>query len=81
MTDVVANPIKVSTRGKIYVASIIVSGLGLVATAVLMVLGLVEWLAVATAVVSAFGLVAGALGRSNLTSATVGGAAPDAPIA
>ena len=61
------NPFSAEARGKIYVASIVASGAGLVATSVLTVLGQDVWLPVVTATVSAVSLVAGSLARENLS--------------
>ena len=61
------NPFSVEARGKIYVASIVASGAGLVATSVLTVLGQDGWLPVVAATVSAVSLVAGSLARENLS--------------
>lgn len=62
------NPIPRPVRGYIYVASIVVSGLGLVATAVLPVIEGDAWMPVVGATVSAFGLVAAGLARDNLST-------------
>ena len=61
------NPISMQTRGKLYVAAIVVGAASLVVTAILQVLGYDQWLSVVTACVAATSMVAGSLGRDNLT--------------
>ena len=43
------NPISTQTRGKLYVAAIVVGAASLVVTAILQVLGYDQWLSVVTA--------------------------------
>ena len=61
------NPISMQARGKLYVAAIVVGAASLVVTAILQVLGYDQWLSVVTACVAATSMVAGSLGRDNLT--------------
>lgn len=61
------NPIPTHARGWLYVAAIVTGGLALVLSAVLTVLGYDEWQVVVTAIVSSTSIVAGGLGRSNLS--------------
>ena len=61
------NPISMQARGKLYIAAIVVGAASLVVTAVLQVLGYDQWLSVVTACVAATSMVAGSLGRDNLT--------------
>lgn len=61
------NPISTQTRGKLYVAAIVVGAASLVVTAILQVLGYDQWLSVVTACVAATSMVAGSLGRDNLS--------------
>ena len=63
----VPNPIPMRTRGRIYVASIIMSGVALVVTAVLTTAGLEQWLPVVVAAVSGMSFVSSSLARDNLT--------------
>ena len=61
------NPISMQARGQLYVTAIVVGASSLVATAVLQVLGFDQWLSVVTALTAATSMVAGSLGRDNLT--------------
>ena len=61
------NPIPTDVRGWLYVAAIVTGGLALVASAVLTVLGYDAWQVVVTAIVSSTSIIAGGLGRSNLS--------------
>ena len=61
------NPISMQVRGQLYVTAIVVGASSLVATAVLQVLGFDQWLSVVTALTAATSMVAGSLGRDNLT--------------
>ena len=61
------NPISMQARGKLYIAAIVVGAASLVVTAILQVLGYDQWLSVVTACVAATSMVAGSLGRDNLT--------------
>ena len=61
------NPIPVRARGWLYVAAIITGGLALVVSAALNVLGYDAWQVVVTAIVSSTSIIAGGLGRSNLS--------------
>lgn len=65
------NPISMQTRGKLYVAAIVVGAASLVVTAILQVLGYDQWLSVVTACVAATSMVAGSLGRDNLAETPV----------
>lgn len=69
-SDEVPNPIPMKTRGQIYVASEVIGALVMVVTAILVVVGLDEWVAVASAVGGAASLLAGRLARNNLSDNT-----------
>ena len=77
MEETVPNPISISARGKIYVGGAIVAGATMVATTVITILGLTEWLALPASISAAYLFVAATLGRSNLG----GSAAPVTNIA
>lgn len=62
----ITNPISVEARGKIYVASIVIAALAIIATAILAVIELQQWLPVVVAIVSSSSFLAGALARDNL---------------
>ena len=62
----ITNPISVEARGKIYVASIVIAALAIIATAILAVIELQQWLPVIVAIVSSSSFLAGALARDNL---------------
>ena len=61
------NPISMQARGQLYVTAIVVGASSLVANAVLQVLGFDQWLSVVTALTAATSMVAGSLGRDNLS--------------
>ena len=71
MEETVPNPISVKARGQIYVGGAIVAGVMMVATTVITILGLTEWLALPASISSAYLFVAATLGRSNLGGSAV----------
>lgn len=67
----ITNPLSMKTRGQLYVAAIVVGAVALVVTAILTTLGLEPWIPVVAAIPSAMSMIAGALGRDNLSSDAV----------
>ena len=67
----ITNPLSMKTRGQLYVAAIVVGAVTLVVTAVLTTLGMEPWIPVVSAVASAMSVLAGTLGRDNLSGDSV----------
>lgn len=67
----ITNPLSMKTRGQLYVAAIVVGAVALVVTAVLTTLGMEPWIPVVSAVASAMSVLAGTLGRDNLSGDSV----------
>ncbi len=67
----ITNPLSMKTRGQLYVAAIVVGAVALVVTAILTTLGMEPWIPVVSSVASAMSVLAGTLGRDNLSSDAV----------
>lgn len=67
----ITNPLSMKARGQLYVAAIVVGAVTLVVTAVLTTLGMEPWIPVVSAVASAMSVLAGTLGRDNLSGDSV----------
>ena len=67
----ITNPLSMKARGQLYVAAIVVGAVTLVVTAVLTTLGLEPWIPVVSSVASAMSVLAGTLGRDNLSGDSV----------
>ena len=67
----ITNPLSMKARGQLYVAAIVVGAVTLVVTATLTTLGLEQWIPVVSSVASAMSVLAGTLGRDNLSSDSV----------
>ena len=67
----ITNPLSMKARGQLYVAAIVVGAVTLVVTAILTTLGLEPWIPVVSSVASAMSVLAGTLGRDNLSSDSV----------
>ena len=67
----ITNPLSMKARGQLYVAAIVVGAVTLVVTAILTTLGMEPWIPVVSAVSSAMSVLAGTLGRDNLSGASV----------
>ena len=67
----ITNPLSMKTRGQLYVAAIVVGAVTLVVTAVLTTLGMEPWIPVVSSVASAMSVLAGTLGRDNLSGGSV----------
>ena len=64
-------PLSMKTRGQLYVAAIVVGAVTLVVTAILTTLGMEPWIPVVSSVASAMSVLAGTLGRDNLSGDSV----------
>ena len=67
----ITNPLSMKARGQLYVAAIVVGAVTLVVTAVLTTLGMEPWIPVVSSVASAMSVLAGTLGRDNLSGDSV----------
>ena len=67
----ITNPLSMKARGQLYVAAIVVGAVTLVVTAILTTLGMEPWIPVVSSVASAMSVLAGTLGRDNLSSDSV----------
>lgn len=67
----ITNPLSMKARGQLYVAAIVVGAVTLVVTAVLTTLGMEQWIPVVSSVASAMSVLAGTLGRDNLSGDSV----------
>lgn len=67
----ITNPLSMKARGQLYVAAIVVGAVTLVVTAILTTLGMEPWIPVVSSVASAMSVLAGTLGRDNLSGASV----------
>ena len=67
----ITNPLSMKTRGQLYVAAIVVGAVTLVVTAILTTLGMEPWIPVVSSVASAMSVLAGTLGRDNLSGDSV----------
>ena len=67
----ITNPLSMKARGQLYVAAIVVGAVTLVVTAILTTLGLEPWIPVVSSVASAMSVLAGTLGRDNLSGDSV----------
>lgn len=67
----ITNPLSMKARGQLYVAAIVVGAATLVVTAVLTTLGMEPWIPVVSAIASAMSVLAGTLGRDNLSGDSV----------
>ena len=63
----VTNPLSARARGIIYVTAIVIGAVSLVATAILNVINLEQWVSVVAAVASAAAILASSLARDNLS--------------
>ena len=63
----VTNPLSARARGIIYVTAIVIGAVSLVATAILNVVNLEQWVSVVAAVASAAAILASSLARDNLS--------------
>ena len=63
----VTNPLSARARGIIYVTAIVIGAVSLVATAILNVTNLEQWVSVVAAVASAAAILASSLARDNLS--------------
>lgn len=66
----VTNPLSARARGIIYVTAIVIGAVSLVATAILNVINLEQWVSVVAAVASAAAILASSLARDNLSIET-----------
>ena len=67
----ITNPLSMKARGQLYVAAIVVGAVTLVVTATLTTLGMEPWIPVVSSVASAMSVLAGTLGRDNLSGDSV----------
>ena len=67
----ITNPLSMKARGQLYVAAIVVGAVTLVVTAILTTLGMEPWIPVVSAIASAMSVLAGTLGRDNLSGDSV----------
>lgn len=63
----VTNPLSARARGIIYVTAIVIGAVSLVATAILNVVNLEQWVSVVAAAASAAAIMASSLARDNLS--------------
>ena len=66
----VTNPLSARARGIIYVTAIAIGAVSLVATAILNVINLEQWVSVVAAAASAAAILASSLARDNLSIET-----------
>ena len=67
----ITNPLSMKARGQLYVAAIVVGAVTLVVTAILTTLGMEPWIPVVSSIASALSVLAGTLGRDNLSGDSV----------
>lgn len=67
----ITNPLSMKARGQLYIAAIVVGAVTLVVTAILTTLGMEPWIPVVSSVASAMSVLAGTLGRDNLSGDSV----------
>ena len=67
----ITNPLSMKARGQLYVAAIVVGAVTLVVPAILTTLGMEPWIPVVSSVASAMSVLAGTLGRDNLSGDSV----------
>ena len=67
----ITNQLSMKARGQLYVAAIVVGAVTLVVTAVLTTRGMEPWIPVVSAIASAMSVLAGTLGRDNLSGDSV----------
>ena len=67
----ITNPLSMKARGQLYVAAIVVGAVTLVVTAILTTPGMEPWIPVVSSVASAMSVLAGTLGRDNLSGDSV----------
>ena len=67
----ITNPLSMKARGQLYVAAIVVGSVTLVVTAILTTLGMEPWIPVVSSIASAMSMLAGTLGRDNLSGDSV----------
>ena len=67
----ITNPLSMKARGQLYVAAIVVGAVTLVVTAILTPHGMEPWIPVVSSVASAMSVLAGTLGRDNLSGDSV----------
>ena len=67
----ITNPLSMKARGQLYVAAIVVGAVTLVVTATLTTLGMEQWIPVVSSIASAMSVLAGTLGRDNLSGDSV----------
>ena len=67
----ITNPLSMKARGQLYVAAIVVGAVTLVVTAILTTLGMEPWIPVVSSIASAMSVLAGTLGRDNLSGDSV----------
>ena len=67
----ITNPLSMKASGQLYVAAIVVGAVTLVVTAILTTLGMEPWIPVVSAIASAMSVLAGTLGRDNLSGDSV----------
>ena len=67
----ITNPLSMKARGQLYVAEIVVGAVTLVVTATLTTLGMEPWIPVVSSIASAMSVLAGTLGRDNLSGDSV----------
>ena len=67
----ITNPLSMKARGQLYVAAIVVGSVTLVVTAILTTLGMEPWIPVVSSIASAMSVLAGTLGRDNLSGDSV----------
>ena len=63
----VTNPLSARARGIIYVTAIVIGAVSLVATAILNVINLEQWVSVVASAASAAAILASSLARDNLS--------------
>ena len=67
----ITNPLSMKARGQPSVAAIVVGAVTLVVTAILTTLGMEPWIPVVSSIASAMSVLAGTLGRDNLSGDSV----------
>ena len=67
----ITNPLSMKARGQLYVAAVVVGSVTLVVTAILTTLGMEPWIPVVSSIASAMSVLAGTLGRDNLSGDSV----------
>ena len=67
----ITTPLSMKARGQLYVAAIVAGAVTLVVTAILTTLGMEPWIPVVSSIASAMSVLAGTLGRDNLSGDSV----------